>query len=174
MKIYLIGYMGCGKSTLGKELAKLMNLPWVDLDEAIEGKSGQSITALFSAFGEAGFRKVESELLREYGLNDQSFVMATGGGTPVYENNMAFMNSTGTTVYLKVDSEELVRRLWQDRSARPLLSALKEEEVESFVRSHFNLREPRYVESHLIWNTDEEESSIIRRIVSLEPSVTKN
>jgi len=122
-KIYLIGMPGSGKSTLGKKLALDLGILFVDLDVQIELKEGVSIRELFTAKGEDYFRKLESSMLREYGAMSNSFVMATGGGTPCFYDNMEFMNETGTSVFVDVPVEELVRRMNQSNtSKRPLLS----------------------------------------------------
>jgi len=140
MKIYLIGMPGCGKTTLGRELAAKLNLVFVDLDEKIEKETNKSIKQIFEDDGEMAFREMEAHLLRSLTDSYGSFVMSTGGGAPCYYDNMDFMNASGSTVYLNVSSKELYRRLDKDSDSRPLLTG-----SESLERSIENLLVSRQV-----------------------------
>jgi shikimate kinase len=171
MKIYLIGYMASGKTTRGKELAEYLNLPWLDLDELLVARSGRSISSWFAQSGEEAFREAEHELLHELAISPDSFVLATGGGTPVHFNNMPLMQRTGITVYLKVSEAELVRRLMADRTNRPLLAGVYEKDVPQVVLAHFHSRESRYLEAQMIWAENDTASMIGERITSLGQSV---
>jgi shikimate kinase len=171
MKIYLIGYMASGKTTRGKELAQYLNLPWLDLDEMLVTRSGRSIGSWFSESGEEAFREAEHELLHELAISPDSFVLATGGGTPVHFNNMQLMQRTGITAYLKVSEEELIRRLMADRAQRPLLAGVAEKDVLQVVLAHFHSRESCYLEAQMIWAENETASMIGERIISLGQSV---
>lgn len=122
MKAYLIGMPGAGKSTLGKQLARALNLPFLDLDREIERREGRGIPEIFSQSGEDHFRFIESTLLREFAGNGTSFIMATGGGAPCFFSNMDTLNASGLTIYLKVTLNTLVERL-QNSKGRPLLEA---------------------------------------------------
>ena len=120
MKIFLIGFMGSGKSTLGKELAEKLNLSYIEADMLIEQQSGMTIPDIFSKEGEAHFRILEKNLLQHLQLADQC-VIATGGGMPCHHQNIDTMNRLGMTIWLDVDEEVLVERLENQKAHRPLL-----------------------------------------------------
>ena len=125
-KIYLIGMPGSGKTTLGKKLAIEWGISFVDLDAIIELKEGQAIKDIFKEKGEDHFRKLETSALVELAATNEAQVVATGGGTPCFNNNMQTMNESGTTIYLDVPVEELVRRLEADKAGdRPLLAKVQ-------------------------------------------------
>lgn len=119
-KIFLVGLPGSGKTTLGKKLANQLNLPFVDLDEEIVLTENQPITSIFEHKGEASFRKIELDHLRSIISANDCFVLATGGGTPCFHDNMKLMNTEGFTIYLNTPLEEIEERLKND-STRPLL-----------------------------------------------------
>lgn len=119
-KIFLVGMPGSGKSTVGKELAKLIGNKFYDLDRQIELEKGQSVVEIFSEQGEAYFRNVEAALLRKLIDQHKSFVMATGGGTPCFHENMLLMNKCGSTIFLDPPLEILEQRLANNKN-RPLL-----------------------------------------------------
>src|SRR5688572_17553731 len=110
MKLFLIGLLGSGKSFLGKELAKALNLPFIDLDDILEKKEGMKVSEIFSAKGEEHFRILEATALREQSTQ-KAFVMATGGGTPCFHDNMTHINQCGTSVFLNTPVSEIVKRL---------------------------------------------------------------
>jgi shikimate kinase len=134
MKIYLIGMPGSGKTTLGRKLADKLALSFVDLDTEIIHREGLSIPEIFAAKGEDHFRMVESQLLNEWAVKNDSFVMATGGGAPCFFNGIDSMNSTGLTIFLNVAIDELVNRV-SKKSDRPLLSTTSEEEMKDRLSS---------------------------------------
>jgi shikimate kinase len=122
LKIFLIGLPGSGKSTLGKELAKSLTISFVDLDTEIEKETGKKISVIFNEFGEDFFRKLESGHLRKWTGSTTSFVMATGGGTPCFVDNMNLINRSGKSFFLDVPVREIVRRIRDTPgSERPLL-----------------------------------------------------
>lgn len=120
MNIYLIGFMGSGKSTAGKKVAALLRWRFEDIDRMVEKKEGMKVPEIFSARGEAYFRSAESAALREVSARTRT-VVACGGGTPCSPENMQVMKSTGVTVYLKLSVEHLVSRLSRHGNDRPLL-----------------------------------------------------
>jgi shikimate kinase len=125
MKIYLVGLAGSGKTTLGKLLAEKLHLPFVDLDREIEKKEGVYINEIFRRRGEDHFRKVEAEVLKSWSMKNAGFVMATGGGTPAFFDNMLLMNLHGKTVFLDVPVREIANRILQtSQEDRPLLAGL--------------------------------------------------
>ena len=143
MNIVLLGYMGCGKSTIGRRLAERLKLRFFDLDELIEEQEGQQISELFASKGELYFRKTEAEVLRSFIAENDNFVLALGGGTPCYANNMDFLLEQHLkTVYLKAQLKTLVERLRDQKEQRPLISSFDESELTEFIAKH--LFERRY------------------------------
>jgi shikimate kinase len=147
MKIYLVGMPGAGKSTLGKQLASALDLPFHDLDEEIVSREGRSIPDIFAQSGEDHFRQVESATLREFAGNRDSFVLATGGGAPCFFGNMEILKSTGLTIYMKVSLRVLAHRL-QYSKGRPLLET--DEDRESRLSLLLETRQPVYEKAALI------------------------
>jgi shikimate kinase len=125
--IYLIGMPGAGKTTLGRALATRLEIPFRDLDEEIVAKEKRSIPDIFAADGEPYFREVEAAVLRALIVAQPHMVLATGGGTPCFHQNMEVLLATGTTLYLAVPIPELVRRLQRAYKSRPLLATIPDE-----------------------------------------------
>jgi len=148
MKIFLVGFMGSGKSTLGKKISELMNVSFIDLDSKIERREGKSVSEIFAERGEEYFRKTESETLRETGRN-RNAVIATGGGAPCFHNNMKWMNENGITLYLEAPAGELYHRLLKEREIRPLLASLGDVALFDFIMSSLAHREPFYAQAAL-------------------------
>lgn len=147
MKFFIVGYMASGKTTFGKELAKDEGLPFLDLDDCIEEREGRSISEIFAICGERYFREVERRVLHELCDEQNEFVMATGGGTPCFFDNMEYMNCTGRTVFLNVSLSVIVKRLKRQRADRPLLARYSDDELESFVREHLESRLSFYMKA---------------------------
>ena len=131
-RIFLLGYMGAGKTTLGRAYAKAMGLDFIDLDWYIEGRYHKSVGQIFAERGEDGFRQLEQNMLHEVGEFDD-VVIAVGGGTPCFFDNMAFMNTQGQTVFLDVSIDVLFRRLKIAKAKRPLLKDKTDEELRAFI-----------------------------------------
>lgn len=124
-RIYLWGFMGSGKTTVGKELAKRLQFTFVDLDERLESLERMNVSDIFSQKGQGYFRKLEQDTLRELSIANERIVVATGGGTPCYFDNAEIMNNSGLTVYLEVSPKAIKKRLSdQEISSRPLLGNL--------------------------------------------------
>jgi shikimate kinase len=132
--IYLVGFMGSGKSYWGKRLAEHLERPFFDLDEVIEIGEGQAVAVLFSSIGESGFRDLERRYLQQMERQPPA-VIATGGGTPCFFDNMDWMNAHGTTVYLKISMPILFERLEAGRARRPLLAGLSDAELFQFIET---------------------------------------
>ena len=138
MRIYLVGFMGCGKTTYGKELAKALNFNFLDLDEEIVRISRMSINDLFSK-SETAFRELETNtLLTTNSLNN--YVIATGGGTACFHGNMEWMNKNGVTVYLKLPVKELLDRLISGKGQRPLLMDIPDSELPDYIQESLRTR----------------------------------
>lgn len=118
--IFLIGFMGCGKTTLGRKLASRLGYEFMDLDDILEAKVGMTIAEYFSAFGEDAFRKLESEVLKQTEYPENA-VVSTGGGLPCFFDNMDWMNAHGKTVYIKLSPKTLANRLENEKDQRPVL-----------------------------------------------------
>jgi shikimate kinase len=142
-KVYIIGFMGSGKTTTGLKLAGLLGWAFTDLDRSIEESTGMTIPEIFSSHGETWFRKAESEMLRNL-PSDTNRVISTGGGTPCFEDNMEYMLETGLTIYLKLTPGQLKSRLSGTNGERPLIKDLGEEGLLSFIKEKLAFREKWY------------------------------
>lgn len=149
MKIYLTGFMGSGKTTIGKVLAHGLGYAFLDLDDVIEKQRGKSVQQLFQESGEDFFRDLENRALMETESLTRT-VIATGGGTPCFLNNMAWMNRHGLSIYLKVPAKVLFDRLSRQASTRPLISGLQGEELLLYIERKLTEREPFYEKSHFV------------------------
>ncbi len=135
--------MGCGKSTLGKRLAKHLNLQFVDMDHYIEMRNHKTVPQIFAEEGETEFRKKERKALEE--LADFSdIVIATGGGAPCFFDNIELMNNTGTTIYMNIDPAILADRLMHSKTERPLIKGKSKEELTDFIDEMLKKRSPFY------------------------------
>lgn len=149
--IFLVGYMGCGKSSLGRALAEQLGCEFIDLDNYIEQQAQQTIPSLFETRGEEAFRLLERSCLAEM-AGRQNVVVATGGGAACYSDNMSLMNREGITIYLQVEADELTRRLSvpKHQAKRPLIKDLSREVLHEKIFSMLSLREPYYLQAQLI------------------------
>ena len=143
IRIFLVGYMGAGKTTLGKAVARKYKLSFVDLDWYIEERFHKTIKELFEEKGEAGFREIERNMLHEAGVFED-VVVSTGGGTPCFFDNMEFMNSLGDTVFLDVCPDVLFKRLRVAAQSRPVLRDKHEEELHAFIEEGLTKRNSYY------------------------------
>jgi shikimate kinase len=149
--IYIIGFMGSGKTTAGKKLASLLDWTFIDLDRKIEEEAKMSIPEIFLQYGEAWFRKAESDILKRPG-SEAGAVISTGGGAPCHADNMSYMLETGLTVYLKLTPDQLVSRLSNAREERPLLKGMKGDELHGFISEKLAEREKWYSQAEIIVN----------------------
>jgi shikimate kinase len=149
MKIYLVGLAGSGKTTLGKQLAAELQLPFVDLDWEIEKREHKSVREIFAQQGEDFFRKVESEILREWAVSQNDFVMGTGGGAPCFFNGMEVINKSGLSIFLDVPLEVLSSRLTAVTD-RPLLDTTDSTARNQKLESLRTARLPIYTKAHII------------------------
>lgn len=150
MKLFLVGYMGCGKSSLGKKIAKAMGIRFIDTDAEVESREGATIADIFHYEGEEYFRKSERYIIEELAASDEDMVISTGGGVPLWEDNMEVMNQSGVTLYLKRTAEQIASRLSpHGREKRPKLRGLNDEELVAFMRDNMAQREPYYCKATL-------------------------
>ena len=150
-RIFLIGYMGAGKTTLGKAFARAMGLTFVDLDWYIEERYHKTVRQIFEERGEDGFRELEKRMLYETG-EFEDVVISVGGGTPCFFDNMDYMNSVGQTVFLDVDVKVLFRRLKVAKQQRPLLANKTDEELMTFIIEALQKRLPFYSKAKYVFN----------------------
>jgi shikimate kinase len=141
--VYIIGFMGSGKTTAGKKLAAALGWSFIDLDKKIEENTGKIIPDLFSQYGEPWFRIVEAEVLRSL-KGHTNTVISTGGGAPCHDENLDYMLETGLTVYLKLTPGQLKSRLTTSKGVRPLIKDLNTEELSVFIENKLSLREKWY------------------------------
>lgn len=154
MKIFLIGFMSSGKTTVGKELAHSLGYQFLDLDEYIEAKHRRTIKQIFEANGEEHFRLIENEALKEIGSLNGNFVISTGGGTSCFFNNIDYMNRNGITVYLRLEVATLVARLIESKIDRPLLWGKTREELSNYILRVLNERKKFYEKAQIIVDSD--------------------
>ncbi|MFT4803020.1 MAG: shikimate kinase [Psychroserpens sp.] len=156
MTLFLVGYMGSGKSVIGSKLADILKYNYLDLDGYIEEKEGATIKIIFKTKGEIYFRKLESSYLKELiGLNNT--VISLGGGTPCYGNNLNLIleSENSLSIYLKASIKTLVGRLYQERYKRPLIAHLEDiSALNEFIGKHIFERAPFYEQSSLSIKTD--------------------
>ena len=142
-RIILIGYMGAGKTTVGKALSKELGIIFYDLDWYIESRMRKSVSQIFAERGEEGFRKIEDNMLHEV-AEFENVIISCGGGTPCFFDNMDYLNQQGQVVYLKADPEVLYKHLLMAKVERPLLKNKTPEELITFIREQLEKREPFY------------------------------
>ena len=148
-KIFLIGFMGCGKSTLGRHLAKALGWKFIDLDSYLEEKFKTTVPLFFKEFGEDGFRDAERSVLHDL-KNTTRAVIATGGGVPCFFDNMEFMNQHGVTIYMKVSPSTLAQRVSNSKEVRPLIQGKTGDELIMYINEKLNIREPFYNRAGII------------------------
>ena len=171
MKYFLIGYMGSGKTTVGKELAGMLNLPFFDTDEIIERLHNMSISDIFVSLGEKTFREIEQRTLEKIVQNYPDGVFSTGGGMPCYGQNMKLMNKYGTSIFINCGVKLLTERLSKSRD-RPLLEGKSEKELQDFIKGHLALRKPFYNQANMKVMGYHSSDKIARRILKRSGNLT--
>lgn len=157
IRIFLTGYMGAGKTTLGKALARKLHIPFVDLDWYIEERLHRTVGELFTERGEDGFRELERTMLHEVGAFED-VVISTGGGAPCFFDNMDYMNRNGKTVFLDVHPDILFHRLRMAKQQRPILQGKEDEELRAFIVAALAKRAPFYSQAQYTFNGNELEN----------------
>jgi shikimate kinase len=145
-RIILIGYMGAGKTTIGKALSKELGIIFYDLDWYIESRMRKTVSEIFVERGEEGFRKIEYNMLHEV-AEFEDVIISCGGGTPCFFDNMDYLNQQGKTVYLKAEPEVLYKHLLMAKVERPLLKGKSKEELLKFIKEQLEKREPFYTKA---------------------------
>ena len=145
-RIILIGYMGAGKTTIGKALSKELGIIFYDLDWYIESRMRKTVSEIFAERGEEGFRQIEYNMLHEV-AEFEDVIISCGGGTPCFFDNMDYLNQQGQVVYLKADPEVLYKHLMMAKVERPLIKGKSHDELLAFIREQLEKREPFYTKA---------------------------
>lgn len=155
--VFLVGFMGCGKTYWGSRLSELTNYNFADLDAMIEAGEEKTIAQIFTETGEAGFREKERYYLHQTADFEQPTLVSTGGGAPCFFDNMDWMNRHGKTIFLDMPVAVLAERLWKGREKRPLLAEVEREDFEGFITERLHVRLPFYMRAqHQVkWQEDE-------------------
>ncbi|CAI8393302.1 MAG: Shikimate kinase [Flavobacterium sp. SCGC AAA160-P02] len=167
MKIVLLGYMGCGKTTIGKKLSNSLYLDFTDLDQYIEKREQKTISEIFNERGEIHYRKIESNYLKEFIDEHDSYVLSLGGGTPCYGKNMEEIMSHRDiiSIYLQASIQTLCQRLSKNRSKRPLLSSLSEHQLAEYIGKHLFERIPFYEKArYKVFTNSKDKNTIVTEI----------
>lgn len=168
--IILVGLMGVGKSAIGKELAARLSMDFLDTDELIENNEGISISEIFEKYGEAHFRQLEADLIRN--IKVRNTVISVGGGLPVHDSNMEKLAELGTRIYLQISEDKLASRLWVVRKKRPLLKDIKTlPDLESYLENQLKSREKYYFKADFVLNVNDKASC---EIVEELSNIVKN
>lgn len=150
MKIFITGYMGAGKSSAGRRIARRLGFEFIDMDDEFESVQGVSVSEYLLKKGEELFREKERDLLKEISLRKGNFVISTGGGTPCFYDNMELINRSGISVYLDMHPKSLAVRLEEAKDERPMLKGLKGDGLINKISSHLEGRKPFYERAHII------------------------
>jgi len=153
MRIILIGFMSSGKSTIGKQLARRMNMEFIDIDEAFESKYKITISNFFEIFGEIKFRELERNILVE-SIKQDNVIISTGGGTPCFFDNIKLINENSISVYLKLHPNSIIDRLLHTKKQRPLIKDFNPEELCNYVNNQLIKRELFYLQARFIFSIE--------------------
>ena len=153
MKIFLAGFPGSGKTFLGKVAAHQLQIPFFDTDDLVAAETGKSVAEIFKVNGEEFFRKKESEVLRSL-ASKRKGIIAVGGGTPCYNDNMEWMNGNGITLYLEATAAFLYHRLVKEKKSRPLISELSDIELMIYITETLVARSPFYKQAQVTLNAE--------------------
>jgi shikimate kinase len=173
MLIFIIGYMGAGKTTLGKLLAERLKYHFYDMDEIFEISTGYSIGSYFEKFGEAAFRQKERDILLSH-IDDTNTVIAAGGGTPCHADNMAIMNQKGITVFVDTGFETILKRLTGKIHERPMLKNIPKEQLPSFIQEHMKSRNEYYSKALIKVDGEEVDLDLLVSFLKQKPGLNKS
>ena len=168
MLIYLVGYMGSGKTTVGKKLAKKLGFRFIDLDDMIERKYRIEVSGFFQKYDENSFRKIEHDTLAQtFQFSDT--IIATGGGVPCFFDNMESINKIGNSIYIEMSSLSLFHRLNNSKRPRPLVQDKSHEELKQFIKGHLKERLPYYSKAHITINGENlDMDNLVEKIINWE------
>lgn len=164
MKVFLVGFMACGKTKWGKKLAQHRDIPFVDLDHLIEESIGTTVANYFADNGEQKFRELERDTLKNTAFAENS-IISCGGGTPCFFDNMEWLNQHGKTVYIRVAPEILTYRILHAKVERPLAKGKTEEELLAFVKQTLEHRKQYYEQAHIIIDNPEPSIDILEQAI---------
>ena len=150
IKIFLVGFMGCGKSHWGKILSRKLNVPFFDLDDKIAEHDGKTIPEIFESDGEEQFRFLEKDVLHLLTESHENFVMATGGGTPCFFNNIDYMKRQGTVVWINCSTDCLYQRLVKEKDKRPLIANIANVDLKTYIIKKYSSRKIFYQQATVI------------------------
>jgi shikimate kinase len=169
MKIVLLGYMASGKSSIGKRLSKKLSMRFLDLDDYIIEQEKMSISEIFKLKGEVYFRLIEHKYLKEILAKDEKFILALGGGTPCYANNMEEINKGDTlSIYLQGSTATMIERLIRKKAKRPLIATLGDDKIPEFVAKHLFERRPFYEQAKTTIKIDDKtKKEVAEELVTL-------
>jgi len=163
--LYLIGFMGVGKTTIGKQIAAFNKVVFIDTDSQIEKETSKSIKEIFETDGEIAFRKLETDTIRSI---NRKAIIACGGGLPAHNNNIEYLKHKGTVIYLKASTETLIKRLEKNKNKRPLISKLTNDKLLEFIRKILKERVETYKQADYTIETDNKTvKEVLREINSL-------
>ena len=163
--LYLIGFMGVGKTTIGKQIAAFNKVVFIDTDSQIEKETSKSIKEIFETDGEIAFRKLETDTIRSI---NRKAIIACGGGLPAHNNNIEYLKHKGTVIFLKASTETLIKRLEKNKNKRPLISKLTNDKRLEFIRKILKEREKTYKQADYTIETDNKTvKEVLREINSL-------
>lgn len=167
MNIFLIGFMGSGKSTLGKKIAKILDLYFVDLDLEIEKEQDMTISQIFQEKGEEAFRKLENDWLNKF--DGENYLISLGGGTPCFNFNMNTINQMGISVYLRMSEDALIKRLLDSKTKRPMIEAHKNdrEQLQIVINRLLTERETYYNQAKIIFEATNMSKSKTEELVKI-------
>ena len=167
MRLFLVGYAGSGKSSLGKRLQRALGLKFVDTDKLVEQSEGASVADIFYYQGEEYFRCAERDIVESLAVEGFEGVVATGGGLAVWRDNMERLNQLGTTIYLRRSPEQILSRLTEyGRNKRPMFRGKSDEELLAFMHEQLGLREPFYERAELVIDCNKiSDDEVVNRIM---------
>lgn len=163
--LFLIGFMGSGKSTVGRQLAKTLGADFQDLDEIIESAESQSIANIFITKGEHFFREIESHYLKTIHESEHPKIIAVGGGTPCFFDNMDWMNDNGTTVFLNPTVDVLFNRLKSETAHRPVIAAQTDDTLRSFIAEKLNSRLHHYQKAKIVIDVTSDDVDVLGNLL---------
>ena len=166
MHIFLLGFMGSGKSHWGRLWAAAHNFNFIDLDEELEKQEQKTVAAIFETRGEDYFRQKETILLRSLTAQSNSIV-SCGGGTPCFFDNMAWMNKNGLTIFLEATTQFILKNIKNEKDKRPLIKDKDDAEILFFIEQKLKERQPYYSKAKIILQAEDLNIDSIKKVINL-------